>query len=76
MHRAIAVVQHPHTQRIAHDTSGVGLSYMVSSQDLRAGLEVRWLAATQLPAELLRELLRLQGCWQAEVGRIGHRLAV
>jgi hypothetical protein len=30
---------------------------------------------TQLPAELLRELVRLHGCWPGDAGRSGHRLA-
>jgi hypothetical protein len=30
---------------------------------LRAGLEVTALALSQLPAEVLRELMRLRDCW-------------
>lgn len=65
----------PQPQRAVRDTGGAGLSYMVSSQDLRSGLEVRLLAIGQLPAELLRELVRLHGCWQADPGLGSHRLA-
>ena len=65
----------PPAQRATRDTSGAGLSYMVSSQDLRAGLEVRLLAVAQLPADLLRELQRLRGCWQDETGLAGRPLA-
>ena len=43
-------------------TASAVQSYMTSSQDLRSGLEVRVLEASQLPAELLRELLRLRAC--------------
>ena len=54
-------------------TASAVQSYMTSSQDLRSGLEVRMLEASQLPAELLRELLRLRACWQLESGRSAHR---
>ena len=65
----------PQLQRTVRDTGGAGSSYMVSSQDLRSGLEVNLLAMTQLPVELLRELVRLHGCWPGDAGRSGHRLA-
>ena len=73
MHKAAETVPQP--QRAVRDSSGTGLSYMVSSQDLRAGLEVRLLAVAQLPADLLRELQRLRGCWQDEAGSAGRQLA-
>ena len=38
--------------------------YMMSSLDLRAGLETRVLAIGSLPAEVLRELQRLSDCWR------------
>jgi len=37
--------------------------YLTSSFELRAGLEVTALALSQLPAEVLRELMRLRDCW-------------
>ena len=37
--------------------------YMLSSFDLRAALEVKLLAISALPAEVLRELHRLRLCW-------------
>lgn len=73
MNKASEPVLRP--QRAVRDTSGTGLSYMISSQDLRAGLEVRLLAVAQLPADLLRELQRLRGCWQDETGPAGRQLA-
>lgn len=43
---------------------GPGASgYMLSSMELRAGLDVRAISAAKLPLELLRELLRLQASW-------------
>ena len=42
-------------------------SYQVSSFELRAGLEVSLLPATQLPVDLLRELQRLRDCWQRDL---------
>jgi hypothetical protein len=38
--------------------------YLLSSLDLRAGLEMRRVAVAQLPAEVLRELLRLRSIWR------------
>ncbi len=37
--------------------------YLTSSFELRAGLEVSALALSQVPAEVMHELLRLQGSW-------------
>jgi hypothetical protein len=62
-------------QRTPREGNSTGLSYMVSSQDLRSGLEVRLLAVAQLPADLLRELQRLRGCWQEEVPPVAWRRA-
>lgn len=39
--------------------------YLTSSFELRAGLEVSAIALSQLPAEVLRELLRLRESWRA-----------
>ena len=39
-------------------------SYMVSSFELRAGLEVTSLAIPQVSAEVLRELQRLRRVWE------------
>jgi hypothetical protein len=39
--------------------------YLGSSLDLRAGLEMRRLPVPQLPAEVLRELIRLRASWAA-----------
>jgi hypothetical protein len=38
--------------------------YLTSSFDLRAGLEVSAVALSQLPAEVMRELLRLRDSWE------------
>jgi hypothetical protein len=38
-------------------------SYLTSSFELRAGLDVSLVAIGQLPAEVLRELNRLRNCW-------------
>jgi len=38
--------------------------YLLSSLDLRAGLEMRRVAVAQLPADVLRELLRLRSVWR------------
>ncbi len=40
-------------------------SYLTSSFELRAGLEVTALALSQLPADVLRELMRLRDSWSA-----------
>ena len=69
MNKTTEALPTPQSQRDLGATGGAGLSYMVSSHDLRSGLEVRLLAATQLPAELLRELLRLHACWQNDAVR-------
>jgi hypothetical protein len=37
--------------------------YLVSSFELRAGLEISLLAVTSLPTETLRELQRSRRCW-------------
>jgi len=37
--------------------------YLISSFELRAGLEISMLAVASLPAEVLRELQRLRSCW-------------
>jgi hypothetical protein len=37
--------------------------YLISSFELRAGLEISLLAVASLPAEVLRELQRLRSCW-------------
>jgi hypothetical protein len=37
--------------------------YLMSSLELRTGLEVSALAFTLLPADLLREFHRLHRCW-------------
>ena len=39
--------------------------YMMSSMDLRAGLETTALAIGTLPVEVLRELLRLRESWSS-----------
>lgn len=41
--------------------------YLVSSVELRAGLEVTALAISSLPAEVLRELQRLRQSWDMPV---------
>lgn len=41
-------------------------SYLVSSFELRAGLEVAVLAVSQLPADTVRELVRLHRCWAGD----------
>jgi hypothetical protein len=43
--------------------------YLVSSFELRAGLEVTALAVTSLPAEVLRELQRLRQSWDMPAPR-------
>ena len=47
------------------DDSG-GASYLVSSFELRAGLEVTLLSLSQVPTDTLRELQRLRRCWQQD----------
>ncbi len=37
--------------------------YLISSFELRSGLEVSALAVSTLPAEILREMQRLRRCW-------------
>jgi hypothetical protein len=37
--------------------------YLISSFELRTGVEVSLLAVASLPAEVLRELQRLRRCW-------------
>ena len=48
--------------------------YLTSSFELRSGLEVSAVALSQLPAEVMCELLRLQDSWggpaQAQPGRL------
>ncbi len=39
--------------------------YLTSSFELRAGLEVSALALSQLPAEVLGELMRLRDSWSS-----------
>jgi hypothetical protein len=59
------------SMRVAPSVSGPPLAlrgetapgYLTSSFELRAGLEVSAVALSQLPAEVMRELLRLQGSW-------------
>lgn len=63
------------SQRAPRESSTAGLSYMVSSQDLRSGLEVRLLAVVQLPADLLRELQRLRDSWHDEAGPAAFGMA-
>ncbi len=43
--------------------------YLLSSFELRAGLEVTALAITSLPAEVLRELQRLRQSWDMPAPR-------
>ena len=38
--------------------------YLTSSFDLRTGLEVSAVALSQVPAEMMRELLRLRDSWE------------
>ncbi len=38
-------------------------SYRLSSDELRTGLDVRAISLTDLPVELVRELLRLRKAW-------------
>ena len=38
-------------------------SYLMSSFELRSGLDVRVLPTRQVPADVLRELLRLRAQW-------------
>ena len=49
----------PRSFEAAHAAS----SYQLSSYELRAGLEVRLLPFAHLPADIVRELQRLQFCW-------------
>ena len=49
----------PRSFEAAHAAS----SYQLSSYELRAGLEVRLLPFAHLPADIMRELQRLQFCW-------------
>ena len=51
-------------RRGASDSSSAASSRLVSSFELHAGLDVRVLALTQLPAEVLIELQRLHGVWR------------
>ncbi len=52
----------PPTQRLAPRGSGAQ-GYRLSSDELRAGLEVRAVSLTTLPVELVTELLRLRKTW-------------
>ncbi len=38
-------------------------SYRLSSDELRSGLDVRAVSLTELPVDLVRELLRLRKAW-------------
>jgi hypothetical protein len=38
--------------------------YMLSSIDLRRGLDISAVAVSALPADVLRELTRLRRCWE------------
>ena len=49
----------PRSFEAAHAAS----SYQLSSYELRAGLDIRLLPFAHLPADILRELQRLQICW-------------
>ncbi len=45
--------------------------YRLSSDELHAGLDVRALSLTALPAELVAELFRLRSCWGETFGVTG-----
>ena len=53
----------PPAQRLPEREEAAG--YMLSSIDLRRGLDISAVAVNALPAEILRELTRLRRSWEA-----------
>jgi hypothetical protein len=65
MSTSLASLLFPSTRLAPGERAAPGQSYMASSFELRAGLEVRVLSLGQLPADVLRELQRLHLIWRA-----------
>lgn len=76
MSRFFATRPFPASRLPPVDRPAAGRSYLTSSFDLRAGLEVGHLSWAQLPTDVLRELVRLQASWRpgevpaARTGRV------
>ena len=64
MSQSFATNRFPASRLPLVERSAAGRSYLTSSFDLRAGLEVGLLTWAQVPTDLLRELVRLQACWR------------
>ena len=63
-----APVLGPSSPRLFSLATGPQGSYRASSDELSRGLEVRALSISELPADLVRELLRLRRAWGIPAG--------